>query len=213
MVISLSSETRMPFKAAELKPVIDRQSKPIVFYSYTLPSISRAPASPKSGVVVLYGLSHVAVALRQLVGQARFALPRGRGAGLHRAARSVASIWPRRLCPNTTARRCCAPPAWRCRMKFWSATRSQLDAAIARIGVPIAMKIQSREIPHKSEVGGVSVGIASRADALAAYDALLASARTHRPEAAIQGVLVAPMAKAASRSSSARCAIRPSGRW
>ena len=38
VVLSLSSETRMPFKQAELKPVIDAQNKPIVFYSYTLPS-------------------------------------------------------------------------------------------------------------------------------------------------------------------------------
>ncbi len=38
VVLSLSSETRMPFKEDELKPVIAAQNKPIVFYSYTLPS-------------------------------------------------------------------------------------------------------------------------------------------------------------------------------
>ena len=38
VVLSLSSDTRMPFKQAELKPVIAAQHKPIVFYSYTLPS-------------------------------------------------------------------------------------------------------------------------------------------------------------------------------
>src|SRR5438876_6787643 len=38
VVLSLSSDTRMPFKQAELKPVIDAQNKPIVFYSYTLAS-------------------------------------------------------------------------------------------------------------------------------------------------------------------------------
>src|ERR1700688_942209 len=38
VVLSLSSETRMPFKQAELKPVLDAQNKPIVFYCYTLPS-------------------------------------------------------------------------------------------------------------------------------------------------------------------------------
>src|SRR3954447_4152225 len=37
-VLSLSSEVRMPFKQAELEPVIAAQSKPLVFYSYTLPS-------------------------------------------------------------------------------------------------------------------------------------------------------------------------------
>jgi len=38
VVLSLSSDTRMPFKQAELKPVLSAQNKPIVFYSYTLPS-------------------------------------------------------------------------------------------------------------------------------------------------------------------------------
>ena len=38
VVLSLSSDTRMLFKQAELKPVIDARHKPIVFYSYTLPS-------------------------------------------------------------------------------------------------------------------------------------------------------------------------------
>src|SRR5450432_2260901 len=36
VVQSLSSDTRMPFKEAQLKPVIDAQNKPMVFYSYTL---------------------------------------------------------------------------------------------------------------------------------------------------------------------------------
>ena len=42
VVLSLSSDTRMPFKQAELKPVIDARRKPIVFYSYTLPSLNRS---------------------------------------------------------------------------------------------------------------------------------------------------------------------------
>jgi len=57
------------------------------------------------------------------------------------------------------------------------------------------MKIQSREIPHKSEVGGVYVNITSEAEAASTYDRLLANARQHRPDAAIQGVLICPMAR------------------
>jgi len=57
------------------------------------------------------------------------------------------------------------------------------------------MKIQSRDIPHKSEVGGVRVNIATKGEVFLAYQALLENARRHRPDAAIQGVLVGPMAK------------------
>jgi len=57
------------------------------------------------------------------------------------------------------------------------------------------IKIQSRDIPHKSEVGGVRVNIATKGEVFLAYEALLENARRHRPDAAIQGVLVGPMAK------------------
>ncbi len=73
--------------------------------------------------------------------------------------------------------------------------KSELDAAIARVGFPLVMKIQSRDIPHKSEVGGVRVNITTKGEAFATYLALLEGAQRHRPEAAIQGVLVSPMAK------------------
>ena len=68
MVLSLSSETRMSFKEAELKPVIAAQNKPVVFYSYTLPSDFARRELAKSGVVVLSGLTHAGVAMRRLLG-------------------------------------------------------------------------------------------------------------------------------------------------
>ena len=66
VVLSLSSETRMPFKQAELKPVISAQNKPIVFYSYTLPSQFARSELAESGAVVLSGLTHVGVAMRRM---------------------------------------------------------------------------------------------------------------------------------------------------
>src|ERR1019366_7256063 len=75
------------------------------------------------------------------------------------------------------------------------AEKSALDAAIARAGFPLVMKIQSPDIAHKSEVGGVRVNINTKGEAFIAYQALLDNARKHRPDAAIQGVLVGPMAK------------------
>src|SRR6202051_1807317 len=72
VVLSLSSDTRMPFKQAELKPVLDAQNKPVVFYSYTLPSDFARRELAKSGVGLLSGLHHVGVALRRIVDYSRF---------------------------------------------------------------------------------------------------------------------------------------------
>jgi succinyl-CoA synthetase beta subunit len=75
------------------------------------------------------------------------------------------------------------------------ADRNGLDEAIARVGFPLVVKIQSPDIPHKSEVGGVRVNVATKGEVFLAFEALLDNARKHRPEAALQGVLIGPMAK------------------
>jgi hypothetical protein len=54
------------------------------------------------------------------------------------------------------------------------------------------MKIASPDFLHKTEAGGVRLGV-SAAEAAAAYDAIVASARAFAPEARIDGVLVSPM--------------------
>ena len=65
-------------------------------------------------------------------------------------------------------------------------------AAAAEAGTPVAMKIASPDILHKTEAGGVKLNVLAM-DAAAAYDAIVASARVHAPEARIDGVLVSPM--------------------
>src|SRR3954469_10152567 len=74
VVLSLSSDIRVPFKEAALKPVIAAQAKPIVVYSYTLPSDFARRELAASGVVLLTGLTHVGVAMRHLLQRARFKL-------------------------------------------------------------------------------------------------------------------------------------------
>src|SRR5260370_20855490 len=73
-VLSPSSNTRMPFKQAEQKPVLDAQNKPVVFFSYTLPSDFARRELAASGAIVLSGLTHVGVARRQMVQRAKFSL-------------------------------------------------------------------------------------------------------------------------------------------
>src|SRR6201991_616638 len=194
VVLSLSSETRMPFKQAELKPVIDAQNKPIVFYSYTLPSHFARTELAASGAVVLSGLTHVGVAMRRMVEYAKFKLappvetamsPAG-DISAHLKSATLSEFDSKSLLRDAGI----ALPD-----EVLVTKRDELDAAIARIGFPLVMKIQSRDIPHKSEVGGVRVSIATKGEAFAAYLALLESAQRQRPEAEIQGVLVGPMAK------------------
>ncbi len=67
-------------------------------------------------------------------------------------------------------------------------------AAADAFGVPLALKVLSRDVPHKSDAGGVALGVQGAPAAAAAFDAIVTSVRRAVPEAAIDGVLVAPMA-------------------
>ena len=64
IVLSLSNETRVPLKPDELQPVVAAQRKPILLWSYTLPSQFARVEFAKSGVVVLSNLTQLATALR-----------------------------------------------------------------------------------------------------------------------------------------------------
>lgn len=67
--------------------------------------------------------------------------------------------------------------------------------AAGKIGYPVALKIASREILHKSDIGGLELGIAD-GDALeAAYQRILTRARAYAPDAPIDGVHVQAMAR------------------
>jgi len=67
-------------------------------------------------------------------------------------------------------------------------------AAADAIGYPVVLKIVSPDIEHKTEIGGVLVGVADRVAVKQGYATLVARAAEHRPDAIIEGVLVAPMA-------------------
>lgn len=73
-------------------------------------------------------------------------------------------------------------------------TAAEAVAAASRHGYPVAIKVVSPDVVHKSDVGGVRLGLAS-ADAVAAgFDDVLRTVRARRPETRIEGVTVQPMA-------------------
>jgi len=67
-----------------------------------------------------------------------------------------------------------------------------VDAAEG-FGYPVVLKVQSADIPHKTEAGGVRLDLRSGEAVRDAYRAILDSARAHSPDARIDGLLVQPM--------------------
>ena len=63
----------------------------------------------------------------------------------------------------------------------------------AEIGGAVALKIQSRDIPHKSDIGGVHLNARTAAEVEAAASKVLKNARRNCPDATIDGILVQEM--------------------
>ena len=71
------------------------------------------------------------------------------------------------------------------------------DAAVAlaeRIGYPVVLKVQSAQLLHKTEIGGVAVGLVDEAALRDAWTAMAERVASARPDAGIDGYLVETMA-------------------
>jgi acetyl coenzyme A synthetase (ADP forming)-like protein len=70
------------------------------------------------------------------------------------------------------------------------------DEAVAsaeRAGYPVVLKVVSQQVVHKSDVGGVRVGLADAQAVRTGYGDIQRSVRKAHPDAVIDGVLVSPM--------------------
>ncbi len=77
-----------------------------------------------------------------------------------------------------------------------AASRSEAVKLSDKVGFPVVLKIVSPDIIHKSEAGGVKVGLKSPVEVEKAYDEIMASAAQKYPSAKILGVAVQHMASA-----------------
>ena len=74
-------------------------------------------------------------------------------------------------------------------------TRDEAVRLAREAGFPVALKVVSPDIAHKSDVGGVKLNLADRKAVGEAFDAIMASAKQAEPNAKILGVSVQQMAK------------------
>ncbi len=65
--------------------------------------------------------------------------------------------------------------------------------AASEMGFPVVMKIVSADITHKTEAGGVKLGVKDAAEAAQVFEKIMSSAKTYKADAKLDGVLVEEM--------------------
>jgi acyl-CoA synthetase (NDP forming) len=74
-------------------------------------------------------------------------------------------------------------------------TKAEASALARKMGFPVALKIVSPDVIHKSDSGGVVLGLNNVTQVGEAYSKILSAVKKHYPKAKIQGVSVQKMAK------------------
>jgi len=77
---------------------------------------------------------------------------------------------------------------------IFAADQAAAVAAAEQIGYPVVLKISSDDILHKSDAGGVKVGIKDADAVRQAFGRIMEAARAYKPDARLDGVLVQQMA-------------------
>jgi acetate---CoA ligase (ADP-forming) len=200
LIGSLANEATAAKRAEELAAITGSTEQPILLSTYTTASPGAMARFAEAGIPCYTSMPSCARAIRALVDYAAFQARRTRPQAASATSADLRSEIARALCasgPVLTENEAKAllarygvprPPE----IQVTSAEKAV--AAAARIGGPVALKVQSPGITHKTEAGGIALGISGDRAVRDAYERVLASAKAAYPEAAIHGVLVQAMA-------------------
>ena len=192
LISSLTSETRVSLDPDRIRAVAETCGKPVALWSYTVPSVFGRDQASRCGLFLHSDLRNVGVAMGKLASYAEaLQLPLPQAPTLP----DVAPIPPGRagVLPEHAAKAVLAPflPPAQERM---ATTSAQAVEAASALGFPVVLKVQSSDLPHKTEAGGVRLNLGDAEAVRAAYDAMMRDVLAYAPAARIDGVLVQKMA-------------------
>jgi acetate---CoA ligase (ADP-forming) len=201
LIGSLANDATAATRAEELAAITLSTEQPILLSTYTTASPGAMARFAEAGIPCYTSMPSCARAIRALVDYAAFQKrrrqPKAASGTLpavrNEVASALAAAGP--VLTEAEAKALLAlygivrPP------EALATTAGGAVQAAARIGGPVALKVQSSDIAHKTEAGGIALGITGETAVREAYERILASARSAYPQAAIHGVLVQAMAR------------------
>ena len=202
------SETLGPIEshtASRLGGMIERFGKPIMLQSLYAPMRTESLVTLRAAGVPVH--ESVERAVRCLVSLAEYGAARARIAAEQPAAAPAANTTASTVvsAARSEGRNSLLEHEAQALLKSYAITLppSVLVSSPAELGqardqlgeVPLAMKVVSRDILHKSDAGAVKLNVVGESEMSQAYAAIVKSSLAYRADADIKGVLVTPMAR------------------
>ncbi|MFN0304702.1 MAG: acetate--CoA ligase family protein [Burkholderiales bacterium] len=179
--------------------------KPLIFYSNLASGLHPRVVEPlhEAGVPALQGARAALLAIRRLIDYAAFN-PKDAAAytdhleGLIDMGLVPIAAWQERFKLGTAltereAKQFLAAHGLPVTRERLARNADEAVAAAREIGFPVALKIESADVPHKTEAGGVRLNVQCEADVHNAFASIVASVSRFAPHATIAGVLVQEM--------------------
>ena len=200
LIGSLANDATAAKRAEELAAITGSTEQPILLSTYTTASPGSMAAFAAAGIPCYTSMPSCARAIRALVDYAQFQARRSRPRmaeesrpGLRQeVGRALADAGP--VLAEAEAKALLARYGVPRPLEALVTSAEAAAVAAAEIGGPVALKVQSPGITHKTEAGAVALGITGDAEVCEAYQRVRAAAKAAHPQAAIHGVLVQAMA-------------------
>src|SRR5262249_43238676 len=164
----------------QVRVVAANATKPIILFPEATMHWHEAPPDP--GVHVASSLSDGLIALRALMRYAAFRR-KLKSAPSSEPARAAQTPWPddrRQVLTEFESKRLLAAAGLPIAREELVKSADGAAAAASRIGFPVALKLQSPDLMHKSDVGALALGLASEAEVRRAFADLMSGVAARR---------------------------------
>src|ERR1700720_4403888 len=200
LIGSLANDATAAKRAEELAAIAGSTEQPILLSTYTTASPGAMARFAEAGIPCYTSMPSCARAIRALVDYAEYRTRRRQPMAASAApagvrdevGRALAAAGP--VLTETEAKTLLARYGVPRPQEALATSADEAAQAAARIGGPVALKVQSPDITHKTEAGGIALGIVGETAVREAYERVLGRAKRAYPEGAIRGVLVQGMA-------------------
>jgi acetate---CoA ligase (ADP-forming) len=201
LISSVANETTARKRAVELVGIVDATEQPILMATYTTATPGALAAFAKVGIPAYTSMPSCARAIKALADYGRFGERIARRAAPAETTASVRTTVGKALAESgkvlteVQSKALLAAYGVKRVPEFLATGEDDASEAAMRIGGPVALKVQSPDIAHKTEAGAVALGLVGDAAVRDGYRTVLARAKAAQPDAKIEGVLVQAMAK------------------